>query len=412
MVFILTASALLATFAAAYCAFADGALLAIDEERPDLPPRAAALVVRREHAHRALAFGRILSQLLAGAGAVAALKASDVPPFQVAPLVIVAGILVVVIAESAARAAGDMQAELAVERSARGIEAVENLMNPVVALGQRADKFLDAILPQRRDDDAGREATVEQFREVVAAEANVSGEDQKLLKGVFSLGETHVQDIMVPRVDVIGVRRSASWEEVLAGVRAARHARYVVYEDSVDNVVGILHAKDLLPLVLGEAPPSLGWQSVVRTAQFIPGTKPVDTQLRDFKATRQHMAVVVDEFGGTAGIVTLEDALEVIVGDIRDEHDVEEPEVKRESPDVLSVSALVTLDDLSELTGADMTHEGVNTVGGLVLALVGGVPKVGEVVSVGAHRLIVERVFRRRVVRVRVERTARAGATA
>jgi CBS domain containing-hemolysin-like protein len=412
MVIILTLSAILATFAAAYCAFADGALLSVDEELPALPHRTAELVARREQAHRALAFGRILAQLIAGAGAVAALKASSVPPVQVAPLVIVVGILIVVLAESAARAAGDIQAEHAVERNARGIVAIENLMNPVVALGRSADKLLDVILPPRVENEAEREASLEQFREVVAAEANISREDETLLKGVFSLGDTQVQDIMVPRVDVIGVSNAAAWDDLLLRVRHARHARYVVYDGSVDNVIGILHAKDLLPSVLAGVAPAAGWQSVVRPAQFIPGTKIVDAQLRDFKTTRQHMAVVVDEFGGTAGIVTLEDALEVIVGDIRDEHDVEEPDVKREAPDAFSVSALLTLDDLSELVGADMTHEGVNTVGGLVLTLVGGAPKPGDVVPVGAHRLIVERVFRRRVVRVRVERTAGAAATA
>jgi CBS domain containing-hemolysin-like protein len=408
MVAILSVSAILATLAAAYCAYADGALLSIDDEDPALPPAAAALVQRREQAHRALAFGRILAQLLAGAGAVAALKASAVPAVQVAPLVIIAGVLIIVLAESAARAAGDIQAERAVEKHARGIHAVENLLSPVVALGVSADKSLDFILPKRTDDEADREASVEQFREVVAAEANVSREDERLLRGVFSLGETQVQDIMVPRVDVIGVSKAASWDDVVLRVRQQRHARYVVYEGSVDNVTGILHAKDMLPSVLTGTAPANGWQGLARPALYIPGTKLVDQQLKDFKASRQHMAVVVDEFGGTAGIVTLEDALEVIVGDIRDEHDVEEPDVKRESEGVFSISALVTLDDLSELTGDDLTREGVNTVGGLVLAIVGGVPKQGDSMMVGAQRLTVERVARRRVERVRVERVATA----
>src|SRR5262249_48958756 len=157
------------------------------------------------------------------------------------------------------------------------------------------------------------------------------------------------------------VNRSANWSDVLLRVRNARHARYVVYDTTVDNVTGILAAKDLLPSVLADREPAGGWLSIVRDAQFIPGTKPVDAQLRDFKETRQHMGVVVVEFGGTAGIVTLEDALEVIVGDIRDEHDVEEPEVRKEASGY-SVSARVTLDDLSELVGTDMSRDGVHTV--------------------------------------------------
>lgn len=404
MVLLLTASAVLATLGAAYCAFADGALLAVDEEEPSLPAAVSGLVGRREQAHRALAFARIVAQLLAGAGAAAALKASPVPPVQVAPLVVVVGILIVVLAESAARTGGDAVAGRGVAGAARGIRAVENLMRPVVLLGSAADRLLETLLPPPADSDAGHETSVEQYREVVAAEANVSRDDAKLLRGVFDLGDTRVQDIMVPRVDVVGVNQSSGWSEVLSQVRAARHARYVVYDGSVDNVVGIIHAKDLLSPVLAGGEPTGGWRALVRPAQFIPGTKSVDAQLRDFKSTRQHMAVVVDEFGGTAGIVTLEDALEVIVGEIRDEHDVEEPDVRRESPDAMSVSARVTLDDLSDITGEDLRREDVHTVGGLVFAVLGTVPRAGDAVTIGHHRLVVERVARRRIVRVRVER--------
>jgi CBS domain containing-hemolysin-like protein len=406
MVALLTASALLATLGAAYCAFADGALLAVDEEQAGLPSSVAALVGRREHAHRALAFGRICCQLLAGAGAAAALKASAVSAVQVAPLVVVAGILIVVVAESAARAGGDIVAHRGVAAVRRGIGAVENLMRPVVAAGRAADRFLEVLIPPTPDNEADHETTVEQFREVVAAEANVTGEAEQMLRGVFDLGDTQVQDILVPRVDVVGVDHAAPWDAVLTQVRASRHARYVVFDRTLDNVVGIVHAKDLLSALVGGGEPSGGWRSLVRPAQFIPATKTVDAQLRDFKATRQHLAIVVDEFGGMTGIVTLEDALEVIVGEIRDEHDVEEPEVRRESPDVLSVSARVTLGDLSELTGVDLTREDVQTVGGLVYAVLGTVPRTGDAVTIGHHRLVVERVARRRIERVRVEREA------
>jgi putative hemolysin len=405
---LLAVFALVATLAAAFCAFADGALLAVDDEAPAPTPEVASLVERRERAHRALAFGRILSQLLAGAAAVAALKASAVPPVQLAPLVVIAGILIVVLAESGARAAGDIEAEQGVVRAYTGIIAVENLLGPVVALGAAADRMLDALLPAPAESDEGRETSVEQFREVVAAEAGVSTDDERLLRGVFSLGDTTVQDIMVPRVDVVGIDHSCDWDAVIARIRAARHARYVVYERTVDNVVGILHAKDLLASVLAGEEMSAGWRSVVRPAQFIPATKPVDDQLREFRATRRHMAVVVDEFGGTSGVVTLEDALEVIVGDIRDEHDVEEPEVRRDATGGFYVSARLTIDDLNELTGADFSRDDVHTVGGLIYAVIGGVPRQGDVLDIGAHRLIVERVVRRRIERVRLERVPSA----
>jgi len=403
MTVLLVVLALTATCAAAYCAFADGALLAIDEELPAPSAVVATLVARRERAHRALAFGRILSQLLSGACAAAALKSSDVPAVQISPLVIALGILAVVFAESSARAVGDMVGAGGVMRHARGIHAVENLMRPVVFLGAIADQALDALLPPPRETGAEREVSVEQFREVVAAEAGVSKDGARLLRGVFSLGETTVEDIMVPRVNVIGLDQGWSWTRVVEGVRAAGHARYVVYDGTVDNVAGVFHAKDLLPSVLAGAEPAEGWRSLVRPAQFIPGTKPVDDQLRDFKASRRHLAVVVDEFGGTAGIVTLEDTLEVIVGDIRDEHDVEEPDVRRDADGRISLSARLTLDDLSDLLGEAIALDDVNTVGGLMYSRVGGAPRVGDAVIVGSHRLVVERVVRRQIERVAVE---------
>ena len=394
--------AVVATGAAAYCAFVDGALLAVDDALPQ-PASVQSLVARRERTHRALAFARILSQLIAGACTAAALRASTVPGVQIGPLVVVLGILVVVFAESAARAAGDIAAATGIARHVRGVLAVEALMSPVVALGTLTDGGLDAFLPPRRSRGAERELSVEQFRDVVAAEAGVSKDDERLLRGVFSLGDTTVQDIMVPRVDVIGVDRDWSWAQLVDRVRSAGHARYVVYDRTIDNVAGVLNAKDLLPSVLAGTEPERGWHGMVRAAQFIPATKPVDDQLRDFRASHQHLAVVVDEFGGTAGIVTLEDALEVIVGEIRDEHDVEEPDVRRDADGRLSLSARLPVGDLAELIGEDLTDEDVHTVGGLVYAKVGGAPRVGDCVVVGAYRLVIERVHRRRIERVIAE---------
>lgn len=396
--------AVIAAALAACCAFADGALLAVDEDEP-LPSGAVrVLLARREHTHRALAFGRILSLLLAGALAAAALKVSGVAPEQVAPLVVAAGILIVVTSESAARSAGDAMGARAVARVIRFITAVENLLKPVVTFGAWSDALLLRLLPPSEPDWEDRQASLEQFREVVAAEADVSPDGAVLLKGVFALGETAVQEIMVPRVDIIGIEQDTTWTEVVERVRAARHSRLLVFDGTLDEVVGILYAKDLLPALIAGAEPAAGWRSLVRPAAFIPGTKSVDAQLRDFKATHRHIAIVVDEYGGTAGLVTLEDVLELIVGEIRDEDDVAEPDVVRESDDKLRVSARVTLDELSDLTGQDFTREDVQTVGGLAYEIVGRVPRNGESFVVGQYRLVVERVVRRRVERVSLER--------
>jgi len=277
-------------------------------------------------------------------------------------------------------------------------------MWPVVAFGTWCDALLNHLLPSAPPDEEDREATLEQFREVVEAEADVTRDEAVLLRGVFSLGHTAVQEIMVPRVDIIGIDRATTWSEVVDRVRSARHARLVAFDGTLDEVVGILYAKDLLPAVIADAEPEAGWLSLVRPATFIPAAKNVDAQLREFKVSHRHIAIVVDEYGGTAGLVTLEDALELIVGEIRDENDFEEPDVTREDDDKFWVSARVSLEDLSEITGQDFAREDVQTVGGLVYELVGSVPRAGESLLVGNFKLVVERVTRRRVERVYLER--------
>ena len=144
---------------------------------------------------------------------------------------------------------------------------------------------------------------------------------------------------------------------------------------------------------------------LVRPAMFIPGTKTIDQQLREFKSTGTHIAIVVDEYGGTAGLVTIEDILEEIVGDIRDEHDVEEPDVVLDVPSGRAwVAGQVTVDELSDALGWRFAREGVTTVGGLVFSTLGRVPKAGEQLRIGPFRVVVERVVRRRIRRVFFER--------
>jgi len=407
--FIALVLALISASKAALCAFADGALLAMDEDAPPPTPAVAALLGRRESAHRALAFGRIVAQLFAGVFSAAAMIASGVSAAAVAPLVLLAGVVIVVVAESVARTAGDSQGASAVSALAVFIRMVEWLMRPVVAFGTWCDDLLQRLIPPAPPDEDDREATLEQFREVVEAEADVTRDEAVLLRGVFSLGHTEVQEIMVPRVDIVGIDRATAWSEVVDRVRSARHSRLVVFDGTLDEVVGILYAKDLLPAVIADTEPAGGWATLVEPATFIPAAKNVDAQLRDFKTSHRHIAIVVDEYGGTAGLVTLEDALELIVGEIRDENDVEEPEVEREDDDKFWVSARVTLEDLSELTGQDFTREDVQTVGGLVYELVGSVPRAGEALIVGNFKIVVERVVRRRVERVYLERLHEAG---
>lgn len=404
MTFLVAVFALGATLVAGLCAFADGALLGLDEDEPPNAPRLRALFTRRERAHRALAFGRILAQLVAGAAASVSLMVSQsVPAALLAPVVVLAGVSLVSIAEVGARAAGDAAGERGLRACVGFIEGIEVLCAPVVAFGSWADATLLRLLPPPPLDESDREDAVERFREVVAAEADIDEQGEVLIHGVFSLGDTKVREIMVPRVDIVGLERDTPWSEVVDRVRSARHARLVVFDGTLDEVVGVLYAKDLLPALLADEEPAGGWQALVRPAQFVPGSKSVEAQLRDFRASRRHLAVVADEFGGTAGLLTLEDVLELIIGDIQDEGDAELPEVEREAGNRFWVAANVSLEAVSELTGRDFTRGDVTTVGGLVMELLGRVPQPGETLTVEGYRLVVEKVVRRRIQRVYLE---------
>jgi len=399
-----TVLALAAALHAGLCAFADGALLGLSDDEPPADARIVALKARRERAHRALAFARIIAQLIAGASASIALLASGwVPAPLLSPLVVLAGIVLVGVAEVGARAAGDASGERGLMAILPVVDAVEVVCAPIVAFGAWADEALHRVLPPPVLDEADREDAVERFREVVAIEVDSDPRGEVLLHGVFSLGDTRVSEIMIPRVDIVGLERDTPWSEVADRVRSARHARLVVFDGTLDEVVGVLYAKDLLPALLADEEPAAGWQHLVKPALFVPATKSVEAQLREFRSTRRHLAIIVDEFGGTAGMLTMEDVLELIVGDIQDEGDAEEQEVERGAGGKLWLDAGVSLDVLSDLTGHDFRRGDVSTIGGLMLEVLGRVPRAGEEITDQGFRFVVERVARRRVRRVYVE---------
>jgi CBS domain containing-hemolysin-like protein len=276
----------------------------------------------------------------------------------------------------------------------------------VLRLGAALDSLFERVMPPPTIEERAeqREEATEQFRQVVAAEADVTRDEEALLHGVFSLGDTAVREVMVPRVDIVGIERTTHWSEVVDRVRSSEHARFPVYDDTLDDIQGILYAKDLLPFVIDDDEPMQGWQSLVRPASFIPTSKAIDVQLRDFKAARTHIAIVSDEFGGTAGLVTIEDVLEEIVGEIHDEYDDEEPEIEQEDNKRFWVSGRLALDELSELLGQDFVRDDVSTVGGLVYETFGRVPRPGEAVKIASYKMVIERVRRRRIERVYFER--------
>ncbi len=239
--------------------------------------------------------------------------------------------------------------------------------------------------------------------------------ERDMLLGVFSLADMTVSEVMTPRIDMVAVDLADSHAEVVDVLRSAEHARLPVYDGGPDTVAGVLYAKDMLP-TLGAAAMPTPWQSLIRPAAYVPEAKGLDRQLRDFQRTAGHLAIVVDEFGGTAGLITLEDILEQIVGEIQDEYDTDEvAPIVALGDEAYRVQGGAALSELEGTVGHDFGREDVSTVGGLVLAEFGRVPRSGERLVLQGFELLVEQVARRRVRRVVVRRAdggagpARAG---
>ena len=382
---------------------ADSALLAFHAS--DKVPVTESAFADRERKHRALSMARVLAYVTTGASLAQALHLASLPPATRIVAMIVTAVLGCVLTEGVGRAVGYANPARMYARLQWLIELVSRVLRPAVSLGYGIERALHLVIPPTEPDEEERETHAEQFREVVAAEAEVSSAEEELIHGVFSLGETEVHEIMVPRVDIVGIDATTPWSEVLDRIRSSEHARFPVFRETLDEVSGILYAKDVLPaIVADEEEPADGWLSLVRPAAFIPTSKRIDAQLREFQASRTHIAIVSDEYGGTAGLVTIEDILEEIVGEIRDEYDIEEPPIEQEGASRYWVSGSLTLDELSERLNVDFGVDDVTTVGGLVYALFGRVPRSGDSLTRAGVRIVVERVRRRRIERVYFER--------
>ena len=231
-------------------------------------------------------------------------------------------------------------------------------------------------------------------------------QERDMIQGIFELGDKHVHDVMVPRTDIRAIDVETPGERVLDQVVAVGHSRIPVYEGTADQIIGILYAKDLFrKLARGEKDVSL--RQYLRPAHFVPETKRVDELLREMQRNKMHMAIVVDEYGGTAGLVTIEDLIEEIVGEIRDEYESEQELVIPVSEREALMDGRVPFDDVREAFELDLPpSEDYDTLGGFIVHELGRLPKAGEEVRTAGVRFVVETVEGRRIRRVRVTREA------
>ncbi|HLZ36489.1 MAG TPA: hemolysin family protein [Mycobacteriales bacterium] len=278
------------------------------------------------------------------------------------------------------------------------LDRIATLSRPVIWLLSRSTDAVVRLLGG--DPSAGRESiTQEELRDLVAAHESLSKDERQLIDEVFAAGERQVREVLVPRTEVdfldaaLPVARAA---EIVAG---QPHSRYPVVRGSHDDVVGFVHVRDLLgPTAKRNA--RVG--DVAREVKLLPATKRVLPALSEMRRERHHLAIVVDEYGGTAGIVTLEDLVEELIGDIRDEYDVATAGSRHLRGGDIEVDGLLNLDEFAEVTGIELPDGPYETVAGFVLATLGHLPAAGELVEAEGHRLTVTELDGRRVARLRV----------
>jgi CBS domain containing-hemolysin-like protein len=234
---------------------------------------------------------------------------------------------------------------------------------------------------------------VERAREM----GKVEHDEEEMISGVFELTRTMAREVMTPRPDVVAVPVDVKLDELVQITSRSGHSRLPVYDGSLDNVVGIVLVKDILPLAASGQHADFDVSLIMREPSFVPDTKSVDDLLAEFRRMKVHMAIVVDEFGGTDGLVTLEDLIEEIVGEIYDEHDVARPMVTTTSRGEVLIDGGAPLDEVKERFGLDLPEEDYDTLGGFILGELGHVPKPGDTVQVEGADLVVRTVDERRV---------------
>ncbi len=277
------------------------------------------------------------------------------------------------------------------------------LLAPIrVGLGGFTALTLRLVGSERRPGEP--EISEEELRTLVdvgAREGVVDRTEREMIHKVFELEDTLVRTVMVPRPDMFCLDVTTPPAVLLDRLREQLHSRVPVFEESIDQIIGVLYTKDLLPHLRG-LPPGFDLRAHLHPPYFVPESKRADALLKEFQAKKIHLAIVVDEYGGTAGLVTLEDLLEELVGEIRDEFDEEERLIQKIDPKSFRVSGKLPIDELNAVAGLKIPNESFDTVGGWVLDLFGRVPHKGEKKDVGDVTVAVEKVQRTRVVEVLV----------
>jgi CBS domain containing-hemolysin-like protein len=247
------------------------------------------------------------------------------------------------------------------------------------------------------------EAEIQEMMDAGEEEGVINQEENAMIRSILTLGDSMVREIMLPRMEMSCVSIQDEVSEVLKSIIASGHSRLPVYEGTIDNVIGLIYAKDLLRY-WGEPDDAIELRKLIRAPFFVPETKNLEELLHDFKKRRVHMAVVIDEYGGTAGLVTIEDLLEEIVGDIQDEYDLETERLSVQGDGSIVADGRLTIEEVEEHFHVSIEKDNFETVGGLIFHLTGRIPLAGEVIESETLVLTVLEADERRIAKVHIAR--------
>jgi CBS domain containing-hemolysin-like protein len=269
--------------------------------------------------------------------------------------------------------------------------------------GSRKSGFIELVSRFMTGRKKITEEEIHDFIEASEEEGLVNEEESEMLRSIFSLRTTVVREIMVPRTDMACVSTEATVRDVLDTIIACGHSRIPVYEQTIDNVIGLLYAKDLLKH-WGDQEEQVQVRSIMRAPYFIPETKNLEQLLQEFKRKRVHLAIVIDEYGGTSGLITIEDLLEQIVGDIQDEYDREEALFLVNSDGSITADGRMPVEELEEHFEIEIERDKFDSIGGLIFHLTGKIPAAGDIIEGAGLSLAILEADERRIKKVCITR--------
>lgn len=284
-----------------------------------------------------------------------------------------------------------------------GISFAMKLFSPLSGMLVRSTSIVNRVVTKQ-----AHNITANELSQALEITQGATGDDKEMLEGILRFGDTTASEIMTPRIEITDLRLDMTFDEVMKVVLDTGYSRLPVYKDTQDEIQGVLYSRDLLPYIGKETSPDFKWQTLLRKPYFVPESRMIDDLLEDFRKLKIHLAIVVDEFGGTQGIVTLEDVLEEIVGDIDDEYDEPDETFKRLRDNTFIFEGRTLLTDffrITELDSADYKDvtEDVETLAGMLLAIKGDFPKDKEPLVYGRCRFLILDISDHRIAEVRVK---------